>query len=226
MGQRSTRKHTLTHSGELFHERCSGAVEGLLDAGQQLVTGSQEPSGTVRVAAMADFLARRPHVRLEFVLNDARTDLIADRIDIAFRGCTLQDSGYVGRQLVGAGNEGLVASPDYLEKRGLPVTLKDLENHDCVTFAHPRGITTWRLMGPGGVESDVQITSRFNGNTAQALRKATLAGLGIAMLPHYYRTGYGLHLLYPSRKHLPLAVSAFIELVLEKPGEQTFPVNV
>ncbi|UCZ85574.1 LysR family transcriptional regulator [Pseudomonas sp. L5B5] len=254
--QRSTRKLTLTHSGELFHERCSGAVEGLLDAGQQLMTGSQEPSGTVRVAAMADFfdffpmewvadfLAKHPQVRLDFVLSDARADLIAERIDIAFRGGVLQDSGYVGRQLLGAGNEGLVASSDYLNKRGVPATLQDLDNHDCVSFAHPSGLTTWRLMGPDGVEEDIQITSRFNGNTAQALRKATLAGLGIALLPptitnldlqagrlvsvlpHYYRTGFGLHLLYPSRKHLPLAVSAFIELVMEKLKEQTFPANV
>jgi DNA-binding transcriptional LysR family regulator len=254
--QRSTRKLTLTDAGEQFHEQCSGAVEGLLEAGQQLITGSQEPSGTVRVAAMADFfdffpmewvagfLAKHPHVRLDFVLSDARADLIAERIDIAFRGGALQDSGYVGRQLLSAGHDGLVASPDYLNRRGVPGTLQDLETHDCVSFAHPSGITTWRLTGADGGEEAVQITSRFNGNTAQALRKATLAGLGIALLPSaithidlqagrlvpvladYYRTGYGLHLLYPSRKHLPLAVSAFIELVMEKLKEQTFPANV
>ncbi len=254
--QRSTRKLTLTDSGERFHQRCSGAVEGLLEAGQQLMTGSQEPSGTVRVAAMADFfdffpmewvagfLAKHPRVRLDFVLSDARADLIAERVDIAFRGGALQDSGYVGRQLLGAGNEGLVASPDYINKRGVPATLQDLAHHDCVSFAYPSGVTTWRLTGANGVEEAIQVTSRFNGNTAQALRKATLAGLGVALLPpaitnidlragrlvpvlpNYYRTGYGLHLLYPSRKHLPLAVSAFIALVMEKLNAQTFPANV
>lgn len=254
--QRSTRKLTLTHSGQAFHDRCSGAVEGLIDAGQQLKTGSQEPSGIVRIAAMADFfdvfpmewvadfLAEYPRVQLDFVLSDARADLIADRIDIAFRGGTLQDSGYVGRQLIGAGNEGLVASPKYLSERGVPTTLKDLVDHICVSFGHPSGVTTWRLYGPNGVEEEVQITSRFNGNTAQTLRKATLAGLGIALLPaaitkfdlqagrlvpvlpNYHRTGYGLHVLYPSRQHLPLAVSAFIGLVMEKLKEEAFPARV
>jgi DNA-binding transcriptional LysR family regulator len=156
----------------------------------------------------------------------------------------LQDSGYVGRQLIGAGNEGLVASPKYLNNRGVPATLEDLVNHDCVSFGHPSGVTTWRLNGPNGVEEDVQITSRFNGNTAQALRKATVAGLGIALLPptivdfdlragrlvpvlpHYHRTGYGLHVLYPSRQHLPLAVSAFIGLVMEKLKVEAFPARV
>jgi DNA-binding transcriptional LysR family regulator len=239
--QRSTRKLTLTHAGQVFHDQCCGAVDGLFGAGQQLMTANQEPSGVVRIAAMADFfdffpmqwvadfLQAHPRVQLDFVLSDARADLIADRIDIAFRGGILQDSGYVGRQLIAAGNEGLVASPQY---------------HDAVSFGHPSGITTWRLSGLDGVEQDVQITSRFNGNTAQALRRATLAGLGIALLPSamsqmdlqagrlvsllpdYYRAGYGLHVLYPSRQHLPLAVSAFIALVMEKLNEQAFPARL
>jgi DNA-binding transcriptional LysR family regulator len=84
------------------------------------------------------------------------------------------------------------------------------------------------------VEEEVQVTGRFTGNTAQALRKAALAGLGIAqlpppmatrdeqegrlvrVLPQYEYTGRGLSVVYPSRKHLPLAVSAFIDLVLGK----------
>ena len=73
-----------------------------------------------------------------------------------------------------------------------------------------------------------------SGNTAQALRKATLAGLGIALLPptmarldiqahmlvpvlpQYRHASQGLNVLYPSRRHLPPAVSAFIGLVTEK----------
>lgn len=102
----------------------------------QLMTGNQEPSGTVRIAAMADFfdffpmewvadfLEAHPRVDVDFVLSDARADLIADRIDIAFRGGALQDSRYVGRQLLGAGNEGLVASPNYLRKKAYLIHLE------------------------------------------------------------------------------------------------------
>jgi len=53
--QRSTRKLTLTSAGQAFHERCADAVDGLVEAGQELMTGGQEPSGRVRVAATADF---------------------------------------------------------------------------------------------------------------------------------------------------------------------------
>lgn len=244
--QRSTRKLMLTSAGQAFHERCAGAVDGLTEAGQELLMGSQEPSGLVRIAAtadffdffpmewVADFLAKHPRVRLDFVLSDAKADLIADRIDVAIRGGPLQDSGYIGRELLRAGSDGMVASPAYISTRGAPSTLQDLVNHDCVSFGHPSGLTTWRLAGPDGVEEEVQVASRFNGNTAQALRKATVAGLGIALLPptiirldlqagllvpvlpQYQRMGYGLHVLYPSRRQLPLAVSAFIALVMEK----------
>jgi hypothetical protein len=54
--------------------------------------------------------------------------LIADRIDIAFRGGALQDSGYVGRQLLGAGKEGLVASPNYLKKKAFLLSLEIWSN--------------------------------------------------------------------------------------------------
>ncbi|WP_191487962.1 LysR family transcriptional regulator [Pseudomonas sp. FEN] len=253
--QRSTRKLTLTSAGRSFHERCAAAVDGLIGAGQELMTGSAEPSGLVRVAAMADFfdffpmewvadfLAEYPRVQLDFVLSDAHADLIADRIDVAFRGGPVPDSGYVGRQLLDAGAEGLVASPAYIAAHGAPDSLRDLLNHNCVSFGHPSRLTTWRLVGPDGVEEEVQVASRFNANTAQALRKATVAGLGIALLPSalsrhdlktgllvpvlptYHRAGHGLHVLYPSRRHLPLAVSAFIDLVMEKLRLEAFPAE-
>lgn len=183
---------------------------------------------------VADFLAAHPLVRVDFVLSDARADLIAEQIDIAFRGGALPDSGYVGRKLLGARTDGMVASPAYIAARGAPATLQELAEHDCVTSPHPSGRTLWRLAGPGGAEEEVQVAGRFSGNTAQALRKAALAGLGIALLPptmarldleagrlvpvlpQYQRTGQGLSVLYPSRKHLPLAVSAFIGMVMEK----------
>ncbi len=247
--QRSTRKLTLTSAGQTFHERCAGAVEGLTDAAQELMTGSQEPSGLVRVAvpadffdfvqmeAVAEFLAQHPRVRLDMELSDAKTDLIAERIDVAFRGGPMQDSGYIGRPVLHANTDAFVASPAYLAAHGSPETLHELSQHDCVSFPAPGGYTAWNLVGPDGVTEKVQITPRFSGNTIQALRKATVAGLGIALLPQpviwrdlqtgqlvpvlpqYTRANHGMHLLYPSRRHLPLAVSAFIDLVVAKLGE-------
>ena len=246
--QRSTRRLTLTSAGHDFHARCAGAVDGLVEAGQELKSGSRQPSGLVRVAApagffdffpmqcVADFLAAHPLVRLDFVLSDDKADLIAEQIDVAFRGGVLGDLGYIGRQVIGPRSDGMVASPKYIAERGMPGSLQDLANHDCVTFPHPSGRTTWRLTGPDEVEEEVQVASRFSGNTAQALHQATLAGLGIALLPptmaradvqagllvpvlpRYQRTTGGMSVLYPSRRQLPLAVSAFIAWATERLG--------
>lgn len=246
--QRSTRHLTLTSAGQVFLERCSGAVEGLMDAGEELLAVNQEPSGLVRVAAPADFfdffamewltefLTAHPKVRVDFVLSDGRADLIADRIDVALRGGILEDSSLFARKVLDAGNDGLVASPAYVARQGVPDTLQDLADHDCLVFSHPSGKATWRVTGPDGAQAEVQVAGRFSGNTAQALRKAALAGLGIALLPstltrrdlragllvpvlpQYHRQGHGVHMVYPSRRYLPLAVSAFMELVIGKMG--------
>jgi DNA-binding transcriptional LysR family regulator len=243
--QRSTRRLTLTSAGQAFLEQCAGSVDALLEAGQALTTGSREPAGLVRVAAPADvfdffpvewisaFLGTHPRVRLDFVLSDARSDLIADQIDVAFRAGSLPDSGYVGRQLLGASSDRLVASPAYIAAQGMPGTLQDLAKHACVTPAHPSGRSTWRLTGPDAVE-EVQVSGRFSGNTAQSLRKAAVAGLGIALLPQlmtrldvaanrlvpvlpqYQRATPALTALYPSRRQLPLSVSAFIDFVAQR----------
>lgn len=219
-----------------------------MDAGEELLAVNQEPSGLVRVAAPADFfdffamewltefLAAHPKVRVDFVLSDGRADLITDRIDVALRGGILEDSSLFARKVLDAGNDGLVASPAYVARQGVPDTLQDLAGHDCLVFSHPSGKATWRVTGPDGAQAEVQVAGRFSGNTAQALRKAALAGLGIALLPstltqrdlragllvpvlpQYHRQGHGVHMVYPSRRYLPLAVSAFMELVISKMG--------
>lgn len=246
--QRSTRKLSLTSAGQDFHERCASAVDGLVDAGQVLVASQQAPNGLVRVAAPADFfdfflmewlaefLDAYPLVRVEFVLKDARSDLIAERIDVAIRGGILEDSSLFARKALDASMDRLVASPAYIKARGEPQTLQDLFDHDCLVFAHPTGRATWRLSGPEGADVEIQVAGRLSGNTAQVLRKAALAGLGIALLPssmtsreiragllvpvleQFHRQGHGVHLVYASRRHLPTAVSAFIDMVIDKLG--------
>ena len=247
--QRSTRKLSLTTAGQDFHDRCAEAVEGLVDAGQSLLSRNDAPSGLVRVAAPADFfdffpmewlaefLAQHPQVRVDFVLSDASADLIADRIDVAIRGGVLEDSSLIARPVLVAGLDGLVASPAYIAARGSPASLQDLADHDCLVFAHPSGRATWRLVARDGTAAEVQVAGRLSGNTVQVLRKAALAGLGIALLPstmtrrelragllvpvlpQFRREGHGVHLVYASRRHLPSAVSAFIEFVAGRLGE-------
>jgi DNA-binding transcriptional LysR family regulator len=242
--QRSTRKLTLTAAGSAFFERCAPAVDGVLDAGKELAGVSQTASGTVRIAAPADFLdffeidwvmqflALYPKVRLDFVLNDARADLIGEAIDVAFRGGAALDQQPVFRQLLPQSFM-LVASPAYTKSRGNPKTLEELSRHDCLTVSGGPGLVTWTLHGPGGRE-EVKVSGRFRANSARTLIKGCVAGLGIALmpevlvaahihsgrlvrvLPDYHREGGALSVIVPTSQQIPTAVSAFIEFAVEK----------
>jgi DNA-binding transcriptional LysR family regulator len=242
--QRSTRKLTLTAAGSAFFERCAPAVDGVLEAGKDLAGGSQTVSGTVRIAGPADFLdffkiewvmqflALHPKVRLDFVLNDARADLIGEAIDVAFRGGPASDHQSVFRRLMSQ-YFNLVASPAYLQSRGSPRTLPELSRHDCLTASGRPGAATWTLQGPGGRE-EVKVTGRFRANSARNLINGCLAGLGIALLPslliaphihagrlihvlpQYRRDGADLSAILPSSQQIPTAVLAFVEFAADK----------
>jgi DNA-binding transcriptional LysR family regulator len=242
--QRSTRKLTLTAAGSAFFERCAPAVDGVLDAGKELAGVSQTAGGTVRIAAPADFLdffeiewvmeflKRHPKVRLDFVLNDARADLIGESIDVAFRGGAALDQQPVFRRLLPQSFM-LVASPAYTKSRGDPKTLEELSRHDCLTVSGQPGLVTWILHGPGGRE-EVKVSGRFRANSARILIKGCVAGLGIALmpevlvaahihtgrlvrlLPDYHREGGDLSVIVPTSQQIPTAVSAFIEFAVEK----------
>jgi DNA-binding transcriptional LysR family regulator len=242
--QRSTRKLTLTAAGSAFFERCAPAVDGVLDAGKELAGVSQTAGGTVRIAAPADFLdffkiewvtqflALHPKVRLDFVLSDARADLIGEAIDVAFRGGFVSDQQPVYRRLMPQ-TVVLVASPAYIRSRGNPKTLGELTRHDCLTVSGRPGPATWTLHGPGGRE-EVKVSGRFRANSARNLIKGCLAGLGIALmpevmvathlhagrlgvvLPDYRREGGDLNVILPTSQQIPTAVSAFVEFAAGK----------
>jgi DNA-binding transcriptional LysR family regulator len=215
-----------------------------LEAGKDLAGDSQTVSGSVRIAGPADFLdffkiewvmqflALHPKVRLDFVLNDARADLIGEAIDVAFRGGAASDHQSIFRRLMSQ-YFNLVASPAYLQSRGSPRTLPELSRHDCLTASGRPGAATWTLQGPGGRE-EVKVSGRFSANSARNLINGCLAGLGIALLPsvliaphiyagrlihvlpQYRRDGADLSVILPSSQQIPTAVLAFVEFAADK----------
>jgi DNA-binding transcriptional LysR family regulator len=241
---RSTRKLSLTAAGRTFFDRCAKPISELAQAGQASVDDNKLPGGLIRVAAPADFfdlfqiewvaefLGAYPQVRMEFVLDDAKADLVGEGIDVALRAAHLIDSNHVGHRLI-ATHFGLVASPAYLAGRGIPTTLESLSDHDCLPQSNRTGPVIWHLEGPGGA-AEIQVSSRFRANTARAVLRAAVAGLGIALLPYpitagdieagrlsrvlpaYRRDGADLYAVCVSRRQMPRAVSAFIEFSADK----------
>ncbi len=241
---RSTRKLTLTAAGQTLYDRCAATMEELTNAAEEMIEGTQMPGGLIRVAAtagffevfamkhLAEFLALYPGIRVEFLLEDAKTDLVAESIDVAIRSGSLLKSSSVGRKLVEAPSI-LVASPSYLAKNGAPADPRALAEHECIVMARDSGRATWRLEGRSG-SIDVAVSGRFRANSAGAVMQAATAGLGIALLPspvciveiqagrlvrvlREHRHGATtVYAAFPNRRHIPRAVSVFVDFASEK----------
>lgn len=244
--QRTTRKLTLTDAGRTLFDQCAGQIDALRDAACQLAGESQTPKGSVRVAAsagffeffqmewIAEFLDQYPGVQLEFVLADAMADFIGEGIDVAFRGSReLPDSSLVARK-VASTYLALAASPAYLAARGTPRSVEDLAAHDCIRATGPvAGPSVWHLNGPDGA-TPVTVSGRFSANNGPAQKKAALGGLGICLLPigslqPHFLAGElvevlpgiassvgNLYVVYPSRRYVPPAVTAFVEMTVQR----------
>ncbi len=246
---RTTRALSLTDPGRRYYDASLGGLAAI-DGANRAARGDQDaPGGTVRVSlpaedsflaeAAAAFLERYPDIRLEFVLTDDRLDLIAEQIDVAFRGGELEDSSLIARK-VAPGRRILCASPGYLDRVGRPRLLADLEGHDAVI--HGRSLTNaiWVLDGPDGV-GRVQVQGRLAANSVTFALRAARAGIGIAflpdavaaadldagrlerVLPDWETASGGLYVVYPSNRHQPAAVRAFVDFVMTE-GLLEFPV--
>jgi len=239
---RTTRKLSLTAAGRDFYEQSAQGVAEIEAARLALLEKHEAPRGTVRIAAPADFfeqlamvhvaefMARYPEVKLEFLLGDERVDLIAEGVDVAFRGGVLDDSTLVARRLTESALL-LVASPGYLDRRGRPSALAELVQHDCLVVARSGNRAVWRLQGPAG-EEEVKVSGQFVSNTAQSVLWAAQVGLGVALLPSvvvgndvldgrlehvlpaYQRDLGGVHLVFPGRHRRTAAVNAWVEFIL------------
>lgn len=147
--QRTTRRVGLTEAGRVYLEQARTAFS-LLDEAERVGRGQEgDLTGRVRMSVpttyahyrlpplLAQYSQRYPRVQVELNITNRNVDLIAEGFDLAIRLGQLPDSGLVARKLEEAALL-LVASPDYLHRRGRPQTLEALQHHQCLPFIMPR----------------------------------------------------------------------------------------
>lgn len=130
-------------------------------------------------------MARYPEIELDLDFNDRIVDLIEDGIDVAIRSGNPPDSRLMARvlrpfQLL------LCASSHYLDRHGVPKTPRDLDRHHGIRFRFPNSgkLQDWPLTLPAG-ETELRVRTVLTCNNMEALRGATLSGLGIGCLPDF-----------------------------------------
>lgn len=237
---RTTRKVSLTDAGLAAIPSCRQLLEIAEDVHHLAAQRGREPAGILRVttsssfadaqltAALVDF--QRQHEQVEVVLSvgDKAADLVAERVDLAVRLTNNLDSTMITRPLARC-HSMLCASPGYLERHGVPRTVDDLRQHRCI--AHAFGIGKQYRLTRGGETIAVPVNWSFHTNETAVLRRAVLSDAGIGMLPTYYlgddlRAGrlvqllpdhqpevLGIHALYLSRQHQPLALRLLVDFL-------------
>lgn len=193
---RTTRQVTLTDAGAAYLEQISRVLSNLEEADGSVSDTGAEAVGPLRVSMpvtfgrlclgphIAGFLQQHPRVSLELVLSDAYVDLASERIDVAVRiGTPASQPQLIVRNLA-EHRRFVVASQEYLERRGVPATPAALIKHECLRFAYQAGPQRWSFLRKGAVEY-IEVSGRLAVNNSDVLRETVLGGLGIALLPEW-----------------------------------------
>ena len=191
---RTTRKLTLTEDGHYFLERAQRITLEIEEATTDMAERRGTISGPLRLSApvtfgrmhlgpaLYGFLADHPELQLTLDLDDRRVDAAADGYDAVVRNGPIADSRLMAWRLAPS-RRVLVASPDYLEKNGMPSSIEQLETHKGIFYSN-RGIADWRFPSPAGT---ILVRGRMglSLNNGDMLRDAAIAGLGIALVPMF-----------------------------------------
>ncbi|MFC6633181.1 LysR family transcriptional regulator [Microbulbifer taiwanensis] len=242
--QRTTRRVGLTEAGREFLRRIAPALGEIEAAVEQLHERNGQPSGTLRITAprlavphllepaLGDFARAYPQVRVEILVEDTLTDLVARDFDAGIRLGEALEQDMVALPVSRPLRWLLVASPEYLARSGTPGHPQDLLQHDCVRY---------RYTGSGAVErwdferrghrSQVAVEGPLTSNDNELLLRTVLDGLGMgflledavrehlaagrlqSVLEDWCPASPGFYLYYPSRRHLPAKLRAFADFL-------------
>ena len=237
---RTTRKLSLTDAGLATLPACRQLLDIAEEARHVAAERSREPAGVLRVTtsssfadaqltdALVDFQRQYDQVEIVLSVGDKATDLVTERVDLAVRITNTLDPAVIARPLAQCRSM-LCASPDYLKRHGVPRSAEDLSRHRCI--AHAFGIGKQYRFARGDETVTVPVDWSFHTNETAVLRRAVLSGAGLGMLPTYYlgedlRSGrlvhlladhepemLGIHAIYLSRQHQPLALRLLVDFL-------------
>lgn len=194
--QRTTRRLSVTETGEKFVQRMAPVIEEIERIIEAARHEQAEVTGTIRLAAsvafgqtclvplLGRFRAAFPNLRLELVLSDANADLVRERIDLAIRLGPDVDGNVICAKLCPTRYR-VCASPAYLAKAPPLRRPQDLDGHQSLVFALGDYRSRWLFRNANGHVVEVPINGSFVISNALGLRTAALDGLGPVLLANW-----------------------------------------
>jgi DNA-binding transcriptional LysR family regulator len=239
---RSTRSINLTEQGEIYLRYALRMLELNEEAEAEVHQNCTRLRGSLRVAcsigfarhvvipALTQWYEMHPQLHVDLLLSDSLSQIIEERVDVAFRMAKLQESNLIARS-VGVSRRILVSTPAYLKKHAPIIHPADLSTHHCILFTGADQLGAWVFRTPSGETSAVRVRGRLKLSTVDAMKDAVLAGLGIAVVPEWFwnkselnsqvtqlLTEYELpeliiHAIYSSRQNGASKVIQFIDYI-------------
>jgi len=236
---RTTRKVSLTEEGRVFYQHCRSVLDGL-DAAEQAVSNLQsKPQGRIKLTApvtygeqqllplINDFMMQYREIEVTAFLSNQKIDLVEGGYDLAIRIGKLRDSTMMAKKLSLRTNF-VCATPAYLHQYGMPRTLDDLSQHNCLLGTRDY----WHFVEKG-TEKNLRVSGSIQYNSGYSLVDAALKGLGIVQLPDYYVQKYlasgalvsllddyrepeeSIWAIYPHNRHLSPKIRLLVDYLAE-----------
>lgn len=250
---RSTRHISLTDAGAMYHQACLEIIDSVQETENLLQTGTKEVRGSLKISAprdigkqfisplISEFADRYPDVVPYLYLNDNLSNLAESGLDIVIRYGELADSNLISRKLASS-RRVLCASPDYLARKGTPITPQDLAHHDCLTMVRSNEeLKTWHFQD-SEQHNVITVVPKRCSDDGEVIRQWALDGAGIALksildvqedikqqrlvtlLNGYMKnfnastsaTGADLNVIYMSRQYQPKRIRLFVDYLIER----------
>lgn len=195
---RTTRSLQPTENGRIFLEGARKVLEAIADAEAAVMDVTQNPRGTIFVAAplgigrrfiaphVPAFKDQYPQIDVRLRLSDRLIDVVTEGIDVAFHLGILDDFTLKVR-LIADCPRLLCAAPDYIARRGMPAHGAALveDKHDCLNLRFPGAKEfQWTLVTPEGPRR-FEITGPYELDDGDVLTGWALTGRGIVLKPAF-----------------------------------------
>jgi LysR family transcriptional regulator for bpeEF and oprC len=244
---RTTRRVTVTADGAAYYDRALRLLSEMEELESSMSRAKANPRGRLRIdvaasvgqllliPALPDFYQRYPDIQIDLGVSDRPVDLIGENVDCVLRGGELTDQSLVARR-IGEFHTIVCASPDYLERYGVPRHPHELQDgeHTVVNyFSHRTGRVFPFSFRKGSEQIEVQGRHRLSVNDSNANLAAGLAGLGIVrtstfmaqshidagrlqpLLLDWCSESIPIHVVYPPNRHLSAKLRVFVDWVAE-----------
>lgn len=198
---------------------------------------------TTRLAAthhiapvLGRFLTAWPDIKLDLVVEDRLVDIVAGGFDAGVRLGERVEKDMIAIPIGGDVRMRVVASRDYLTRHGEPLSPRDLNAHRCINYRQPTDQSVYRWeFERDGEKLEVSVDGALTVNAPELVLPAVLDGLGFAYLFEHLigdliQTGRlvsvlddwtppfpGFYLYYTSRRQMPPALRAFIDVMRATP---------